>query len=222
MDAVILLSGGLDSTVSSHIARGDVGKEGKLYALTFQYGQRHDKEIDSAFAIGEKLGVEEHELLKIEIPAFSALLGDEEIPTGGLIEEIPSTWVPQRNSIFLAMAFAYAESVVASKVYAGMNYIDYSGYPDCRPSFLESIEEALNLASKQYVEDGKRIKIITPLLTLTKKDIILKGQELGVSFELTWSCYQGREKACGLCDSCRIRRKAFEDCSLTDPIEYEV
>lgn len=220
MDAVVLLSGGIDSSVSAYQAKGDIG-DGKLYALTFQYGQRHDKEIDSAFAVGEALSVDEHELVRLEIPTKSSLLGNSDIPVSGLTDKIPSTWVPQRNSIFLAMGFAYAESIGAPYVYAGMNCVDYSGYPDCRPEFLEAMNKALNLASKRFVETGKGIQLVTPLLHLTKKDIILKGTELGVDFSLTTSCYQGREKACGVCDSCLIRRKAFQDCGLVDPIEYE-
>jgi 7-cyano-7-deazaguanine synthase len=151
-------------------------------------------------------------------------LGSSDIPSDGVKPgEIPSTWVPQRNSIFLALAFAYAEMVGAGYIYGGMNAVDYSGYPDCRPEFLLSIEQALNLASKKFVETGKAIKLVVPLVKLSKVDIIKTGLELGVPYNLTWSCYKGPDElkqACGLCDSCRIRLQAFKDLGVKDPIKY--
>ena len=223
--AVVLLSGGLDSTVTAYIAKNDIGKRGELLALNFEYGQRHSREVESAVKVAEALRIN---LTQLEVPfgclvaASSLIKGSrEEIPAKGVASGIPSTWVPQRNSIFLALAFAFAETVDADSVYVGMNYIDYSGYPDCRPEFVSSINKALNLASKRFVETGRGIGIIAPLMYLSKKEIVLKGLELGVDFSLTTSCYQGRERACGYCDSCRIRLLAFRDAGIADPIEYE-
>ncbi len=221
MNAVVLLSGGLDSAVSAHIGKLRLGNEGKLYALTLQYGQKHEREIDSAFGIGELLGVEEHEKLRVDVVASALTDEGRDIRTTGVEEGIPDTWVPQRNALFLVLAFAYAESVGAEVIYTGFNIVDYSGYPDCRPEFVKAINWALNLASKRFVETRRGIEISSPLSGLSKSQIISKALELGVPLELTWSCYQGREKACGLCDSCRLRLKGFEELGLKDPIEYE-
>ncbi len=220
--AVVLLSGGLDSTVASYYARKDIGRNGELYALSIDYGQRHSKELLCALEIGELLDVASHPILKILGMDLlgSSLTGDSDIPTKEE-EGIPSTWVPQRNSIFLALAFAYAETVGAGLVYTGFNVRDYSGYPDCRPEFVEQIQRALNLASKRFVETGEGIGITCPLMHKTKAEIIGIGQSLFVPFGKTTSCYQGGEKACGVCDSCRIRLKAFEGAGLKDPLEYE-
>ncbi len=218
---VVLLSGGLDSTVTAYIARKDVGIRGGLYALTFNYGQLHQRELDSSIIIGEELNIC-HDILDLPLNRIveSALVGKGEIPTKE-IEGIPSTWVPQRNSIFLALAFAYAETVGATLVYTGFNIKDYSGYPDCRPEFVEQIQKALNLASKQFVETGKGIGIACPLMHKSKTGIIEIGQTLSVPFEKTWSCYKGGKKACGVCDSCKIRLTAFAEIGIVDPIEYE-
>ena len=221
--AVILLSGGLDSSVCAYMARQDLGKAGELYALNISYGQVHIREATSAQYIADEVGAS---LQRIHVPLDwlmeSSLLGDGDIPVEGLTEEIPSTWVPQRNSIFLALAFAYAEARHADFVYAGMNCRDYSGYPDCRPEFLMEVEKALNLGSKRYVETGYKTSLETPLLYMGKSDIVKVGNLLGVDFGKTWSCYQGRERACGVCDSCRIRLAAFKEVGLVDPIEYEI
>ena len=223
--AVVLLSGGLDSAVTAYCARKDVGKTGELHAISFDYGQKHYRELDCAAIIGEGLGVVTHPIIRIiglESLDTALLSGSvTEVPTAGVKEGIPSTWVPQRNSIFLALAFAYAETVDADMVYAGFNCIDYSGYPDCRPEFVDSINKALNLASKRFVETGRGIGIVTPLIRLSKSEIILLGDKMGVPFEDTWSCYLGGEKACGVCDSCRIRLKGFKEAGIEDPIEYE-
>jgi len=221
--SVVLLSGGIDSTVTAYLARRDTGKKGKLYAVSLDYGQAHKKELLCASDIGELLEVEGHPLFKILGMGLlgSSLVGKGEIPT----EEtrgIPSTWVPQRNSIFLAFAFAYAETIGADRVYVGVNSRDYSGYPDCRPEFIEAMNKALNLASKRYVESGKGIGIIAPLQYLSKTDIIKKGIELKVNFSKTWSCYRGRELACGKCPSCLIRLEAFRKLGMRDPISYEL
>jgi len=218
---VILLSGGLDSAVTAYIARKDVGVKGELYALNISYGQTHFREITSAQNIANELGAS---LKRMHVPldwlVESSLTGLGEIPTEE-VEDIPSTWVPQRNSIFLALAFAYAETVGADLVYTGFNVKDYSGYPDCRPEFVEQIQKALNLASKQFVETGKGIGIACPIMHKTKAEIIEIGRTLGVDFSKTWSCYQGGKKACGVCPSCRIRLAAFEEVGVDDPVEYE-
>jgi len=238
--AVVLLSGGIDSTVTAFLARKDIGKKGELYALTFRYGQLHSREISCAIQQSLTLGVKKHIVLPVALDMIggSSLVGKGDIPTGergqAMVQtfgiaygpsknanEIPSTWVPQRNAIFLAIGFGYAEVVGADLVYAGLNVIDYSGYPDCRPEFVEQLQRALNLASKQFVETGKGIGIVTPLSRRSKADIVKLGLDLGVDFSRTTSCYQGREKACGVCDSCRIRLKAFEEIGIFDSVEYE-
>lgn len=220
--AVVLLSGGLDSTTALYCAKKDVGREGKLYPLTIVYGQRHQKEIESAGSIVDLLGLEwmEIDISDLSMLVDTALTGQKEIPTGGSTG-IPTTWVPQRNSIMLALAFAYAETVGADMVYTGFNIVDYSGYPDCRPDFVSAMERSLNLASKRYRETGHGIGIITPLIKKSKAQIILIGQTLKVPWELTWSCYRGGEKACGKCDSCLIRLGGFQEAGVKDPIDYE-
>jgi len=218
---VVLLSGGIDSTVTAYLARRLVGSTSRLYALSFKYNQEHDKELSYAYSTGEALGVEDHLFLEVQIPAGSSLTGQGEIPSKE-VKGIPSTWVPQRNSIFLALAFSYAEAVGADSIYIGVNSQDYSGYPDCRPEFITAMSTALNLASKRFVETGKVIGIVTPLQYLHKTGIISTGLELGIDFSNTWSCYRGGLKACGKCPSCRIRLEAFQSLGKTDPLEYEV
>lgn len=221
--AIVLLSGGLDSTVTAYIAKKNIGKMGELYAVTFDYGQTHHKEIVFARDVAKELGVVEHlEEWELRIPAESSLLveGSEQVPTEE-VEGIPSTWVPQRNSIFLALAFAWAETIGADSIYIGVNNVDYSGYPDCRPEFINSMERALNLASKRFIETGREIMIEAPLQYLAKVDIIKLGASLGADFSKTWSCYRGEVRACGRCPSCLIRLKAFKELGLDDPIEYE-
>lgn len=220
--AVVLLSGGLDSAVAAYVAKSDVGKTGELSALTFNYGQVHKKELEFAELLGFDLDLREHQFgLPVIVPASSSLTGHGDIPQEGLSNGIPSTWVPQRNSIFLALAFAYAETVGADFVYTGYNIVDYSGYPDCRPEFVRAMQSALNLASKRYVETGRGIGIICPLIHKSKADIVKLGNKLGVPFEKTWSCYVGGERACRKCDSCLIRLEAFKKAGLVDPLEYE-
>lgn len=217
--AVVLLSGGLDSTVTAYIAKQDVGKLGELYLMTFRYNQRHYKEILSARLIGQKLEAVRHEFLDIPLGSIvsTALTGQKEVKTDGKEEGIPTTWVPMRNAIFLSFAFALAETVDADFVYIGVNSLDYSGYPDCRQQFIESINKSLNLASKRFVETGKGFGLITPIIRKTKVEIIQQGVKLGAPLGMTWSCYKGEERPCGECDSCRIRSKAFLDAGIEDP-----
>lgn len=219
---VVLLSGGIDSAVTAWIARQECEE---LSALTFGYGQRHEiKETRYAHRLGRLLGVVEHlELLvPIHIISKATLTGDgKDIPSVGVQGGIPTTWVPQRNSIFLAFAFGWAETLGYDSVWIGANVVDYSGYPDCRPGFILAIDTALNLASKRYVEKQEKIQLRAPVIQMSKSEEITLGRSLGVPFEKTWSCYRGGEKACGLCDSCRLRLKAFAEAGLKDPIEYE-
>jgi len=218
---VVLLSGGLDSATVAWFARTECDK---LYAMTFDYGQTHRREIQCALELGALLKVKAHRLIELpfmRLTGGSSLVGDGSIPKEGLTGGIPSTWVPQRNSIFLAIAFSWAEVVGADRLYAGMNSVDYSGYPDCRPEFIKAVNSALNLASKRFVETGRGIAIVTPLMNLSKKRIVSWGLELGVPYQKTTSCYSGEEEACGSCDSCLIRRKAFRGLGLEDPIRYK-
>ena len=223
--AICLLSGGLDSSVTLAIAKSE-GYE--VYATTFIYGQTHSKEIEAAKKIAKHFKVREHKIISLDLSeiAKSSLISGAEIPTGRSAEEIisckeiPSTYVPGRNIIFLSLALAYAESIDADAIFIGANAVDFAGYPDCRPEFFEKFQELINIGTKRGVE-GNPIKIKTPIINLTKAEIIKKGLSLGVPFELTWSCYLGKEKACGKCDSCILRLKGFKEAGLKDPIEYE-
>jgi len=222
--AVVLLSGGLDSSVAAYVARKDIGKTGELYTISFPYGQP-SIEADCSEKISKLLAVKEHWYsCPVGIPVTGTEGGVfkpfEDVRETGVEEGIANTWVPQRNSIFLALAFAYAESIGADFIYTGLNSKDYSGYPDCRPAFVESINKSLNLASKRFIETGRGIGIICPLMRLTKKEIVLLGLKLGVPFKKTWSCYQLGPLACGKCDSCRLRLQGFEQAGLIDPLKY--
>jgi 7-cyano-7-deazaguanine synthase len=219
--AVCLLSGGLDSAVSLAVAR----REGYgCYALSFDYGQRHRTELQSAARVASSLGAAEHRVVSIDLRAFggSALTADIAVPKAGVSEGIPVTYVPARNTVFLSFALAWAEVLSSSDVFIGVNAIDYSGYPDCRPEFIAAFESMANLATKSGVEGRAHLKIHTPLIQLSKCEIIKLGIRLGVDFGLTHSCYdpdaQGR--SCGLCDSCRLRLKGFVEAGLSDPLEY--
>ncbi len=217
MRAVCLLSGGMDSCVSAFVAKN----EGyTIYALTFNYGQRNRKEIECAKEIAKALEAKEHLIINADLRSIggSALTGDMEIPEKG--EGIPPTYVPARNTIFLAYALAYAEARNADAIFIGANAIDYSGYPDCRAEYIQAMQKVANIGTKRGVE-GKSIKIIAPLINLSKAEIVKKGVEMGVPFEKTWSCYRETEKACGRCDSCRLRLKGFKEAGIKDPIEYE-
>ncbi len=219
--AICLLSGGLDSATSMAVAR----REGfDCYALSFDYGQRHRVELEAAARVASSLGAMRHLIVPIDLRVFggSALTSDLAVPKAGLGPGIPVTYVPARNTIFLSFALAWAEVTRASDIFIGVNAIDYSGYPDCRPEFTEAFERLANLATKAGVEGRTRMKIHTPLIQLSKCAIIRLGAELGVDFRLTHSCYDPDEngRACGLCDSCRLRLQGFREAGIEDPIEY--
>ncbi|MCK5559693.1 MAG: 7-cyano-7-deazaguanine synthase QueC [Thermoplasmata archaeon] len=218
--AVILLSGGLDSATTIAIARA---QNYELYALSFRYGQRHSRELECASQLAEFYKVQEHKTITIDLTQLggSALTDDNiPIPEGraleNISEEIPSTYVPARNTIFLSFALAYAEVLDADAIFIGANARDYSGYPDCRPEYYAAIQQLSKLCNKRGVE-GRPIEIKYPLIDMTKSEIITKGTELGVPYELTWSCYQGGAKPCGKCDSCMLRAKGFKEAGLEDP-----
>jgi 7-cyano-7-deazaguanine synthase len=221
--AVCLLSGGLDSaTVLAYAQR----QGHRCYALSFDYGQRHRAELEAAVRVALSLGAAEHRVVSIDLRAFggSALTADIEVPKTGLGEGIPITYVPARNTVFLSFALAWAEVLGSSDIFIGVNAIDYSGYPDCSPEFISAFENMANLATKSGVEGRTHLKIHTPLIQLSKCEIIQLGARLGVDFRLTHSCYdpdmQGR--SCGLCDSCRLRLRGFADAGLKDPLEYTI
>src|SRR5438094_754003 len=223
--AIVLLSGGLDSTTTLAIAKAD-GFE--PYALSFRYGQRHAFELEAARRIAQRIGATQHVVVDIDLRQFggSALTSDIPVPKGRSIEEmgvgIPVTYVPARNTIFLSFALAWAEVLGASDVYIGVNALDYSGYPDCRPEYVAAFEQMANLATKAAVEGRQRVTVHTPLIELSKAQIIGRGLELGVDFSLTSSCYEPSPagEACGRCDSCQLRLKGFAEAGATDRIKY--
>ena len=222
--AVVLLSGGLDSTTTLAIAKHE-GYE--IFALSFEYGQRHRIEIDSAKQIGQSLGVREHRIAKIDFRVFggSALTDAIDVPKyrsdAEIAGQIPVTYVPARNTIFLSYALAWAETIEARDIFIGVNARDYSGYPDCRPEFIEQFEQLANLGTRAGIS-GERFRIHAPLIAMNKPEIIRKGEELGVDFSITHSCYDPASDgtACGECDSCRLRRRGFRDAGIKDPIRY--
>jgi 7-cyano-7-deazaguanine synthase len=226
--AVVLLSGGLDSTTVLALAQS----EGyAVYALTFRYGQRHSSEIDAAKAIARSAGAVRHQVVDIDLRAFggSALTAEIAVPKDRDLDrpvkgesEIPVTYVPARNTIFLSYALALAEVVGAGDIFIGVNALDYSGYPDCRPEYIEAFEKMANLATRAGVEGRTRLTIRTPLIALTKAGIIRLGASLGVDYSGTTSCYDpgANGEACGRCDACQLRLKGFREAGLTDPIEY--
>jgi len=219
--AVVLLSGGLDSATTLAIARS----EGyACYCLSVDYGQRHRAELDAAKRVADALGAVEHRMTTLDLTAFGgSALTDKSIavPTEGLQSGIPVTYVPARNTIFLALALAYAEVRGAADLFFGANAVDYSGYPDCRPEYMQAFETLANLATKAAV-DGRKLTLHTPIIQLTKADIIRRGTALGVDYGLTVSCYQASAQglACGRCDSCRLRRGGFEAAGISDPTRY--
>jgi 7-cyano-7-deazaguanine synthase len=216
----VLLSGGLDSYTAAAIARSE-GYE--IYALTMAYGQRHAVEIQAAKRVAHALGVVAHRVISIDLASFggSALVGDGSVPKDRELDDpsIPVTYVPARNTVFLALALAWAETVGAWNIFLGVNALDYSGYPDCRPEFIEAFERVANLATKAGVE-GARFKIHVPLVTFSKAEIIRVGTRLGLDYSLTHSCYDpGLDGTpCGRCDSCRLRAKGFEEAGVVDPL----
>jgi len=221
--AICLLSGGVDSTTCLAIA---LHQGFDSYCLSFDYGQRHRVELRAAREIAERLGAKEHRTVNIDLRAFggSALTDAIEVPKDRHEEEmssaIPVTYVPARNTIFLAFALAYAERVEAADIFIGVNAIDYSGYPDCRPQFIHAFEKLASLATKAGVEGKSRFRIHTPLIEMTKADIVRKAVELGVDLSLTHSCYDPDEngRPCGRCDACLLRRKGFEEAGITDQV----
>jgi 7-cyano-7-deazaguanine synthase len=223
-NAVVLLSGGLDSATALAVARRDGFT---CHALTIAYGQRHAVELDAARRVAQALGAVEHRVMHLDLRAFggSALTADVPVPTGRSEEEmasgIPVTYVPARNTVFLSLALAYAEVSEAFDIYLGVNCLDYSGYPDCRPEFVRAFEAMANLATKAGVEGG-RFHIRAPLIELSKADIIRLGTSLGVDYELTHSCYDPSPAglACGRCDSCQLRRAGFAAAGVPDPTRY--
>jgi len=223
--AVVLLSGGLDSATTLAIARSQ-GYEAS--ALSFAYGQRHSRELDSASRVAAALGARNRLVLTLDLRAIggSALTGDLAVPKSRTAGEIgvgiPVTYVPARNTIFLAHALAWAEVLGAEDVFIGANVMDYSGYPDCRPEYLQAFERMADLATKAGVEGKSRFRIHAPLIRMTKAEIIRTGHALGVDFSLTWSCYEPTAdgRPCGLCDSCTLRKKGFAESGHTDPLCY--
>ncbi len=223
--AIVLLSGGVDSTTVLAIAQS---QSYDAYTMSFRYGQRHAMELDRAKQISEKMGVKKHVIVNIDLRAFggSALTDDIDVPKERSDQEIgtgiPITYVPARNTIFLSFALAWAETLEIDTIFIGVNALDYSGYPDCRPEYIEAYQQMANLATKAGVEGKTQLKIQTPLISMTKAQIIQKGAKLGVDYGLTLSCYdpnpQGR--ACGACDSCLLRIKGFEEAGVADPTVY--
>jgi 7-cyano-7-deazaguanine synthase len=223
--AVVLLSGGMDSATAAAVAL-DQGFE--VCALSFRYGQRHAAELDAAKRVAERLGLRRHVVLDIDLRAFggSALTGDLEVPKDTPLERIgatiPATYVPARNTIFLSFALGWAESLGASDIFIGANALDYSGYPDCRPEYIEAFVRMANLATRAGVEGGG-LRIHTPLISLSKAEIIRLGNRLGVEYALTWSCYDPTPEgtACGRCEACILRRKGFREAGVEDPTRYQ-
>ena len=228
--AVVLLSGGLDSTTVLAVARSE-GFD--VSALTFSYGQRHSSEVNAARRIARSAGVVSHQVVDINLSLFggSALTADIPVPkdrdlhpSSPTAKEIPVTYVPARNTIFLSYALALAEVAGASNIFIGVNALDYSGYPDCRPEYIQAFEKMANLATRAGVEGSTRMTIRTPLISLTKAAIIKLGTSLGVDYSATTSCYDpgARGEACGRCDACQLRLKGFSEAGLEDPIDYAV
>ena len=224
--AVVLLSGGLDSTTTLAIAKSEGFTP---HALTFRYGQRHEAEIDAARRIAVELGVRQHVIAETDLRVFggSALTSDMEVPKGRSTSEmsrgIPVTYVPARNTVFLSFALAWAEVLNAQDVFIGVNAVDYSGYPDCRREYIQAFEAMANLATKAGVEGRRKLTIHTPLINLTKSQIIRRGLELGVDYSITRTCYDPDDSgaACGECDACQLRLKGFADAGATDPAPYQ-
>ncbi|GAA3043180.1 7-cyano-7-deazaguanine synthase QueC [Pseudonocardia yunnanensis] len=224
--AIVLLSGGLDSTTVLAIAKAQGFQP---YALSFRYGQRHSIELDASRRIADAMGVAHHVVADIDLRAFggSALTADIDVPKHNSAADlsddgVPVTYVPARNTIFLSFALAYAETVEASDIFIGVNALDYSGYPDCRPEYIAAFESLANLATRAGI-DGARTTIQTPLISMSKAEIIRTGLDLGVDYSMTWSCYDpsAQSTACGQCDSCLLRLKGFSEAGAEDPVRYQ-
>ncbi|MBP2645392.1 MAG: queC [Firmicutes bacterium] len=222
MKAVVLLSGGLDSTVCMAVA---INAGYEVLPISFDYNQRHSRELDSARKVAAHFGVKKHLVIKTNMDDIGgSALTDQEIsvPVGDVTRgDIPATYVPARNLIFLSYALGYAEVTGADKIYIGVNSLDYSGYPDCRPEFIQLFQKLADYSTKAAVQDGRSITVETPLLELTKQQIVLLGSKLKAPLHLTSSCYTGGPKACGKCDSCLLRLKGFAEAGIVDPISYE-
>jgi 7-cyano-7-deazaguanine synthase len=220
--AVVLLSGGLDSMVVAGLARE---RGFSLFALTIDYGQRHRVELAAARAIASALGVARHVVMPLDLRLFggSALTDDIAVPKSGVGDNIPVTYVPARNTIFLSLALAYAEVSAANDMFIGVNALDYSGYPDCRPAFIDAFAALANVATKAAVK-GQRFTVHAPLLDMTKADIAAEARRLGIDAGLSWSCYdpQPGPRHCGACDACRLRAKGFVEAGIADPTLYAV
>ncbi|WP_159790098.1 7-cyano-7-deazaguanine synthase QueC [Sodalinema gerasimenkoae] len=221
--AIVLLSGGLDSSTVLYQAQADGYR---CHAISFDYQQRHRRELQAAQDIAQAAGVVNHQVVQFDLSQWGgSALTDASLDVPGdrtlaeMTQDIPITYVPARNTIFLSFALALAEVQQAQRIYIGVNALDYSGYPDCRPDYIQAIEEAFRLGTKQGRE-GNPVSIETPLIHLKKTEIIQLGNQLGVPWEKTWSCYAGEAVACGVCDSCKLRLAAFEALNLTDPIPY--
>ncbi|WP_237229156.1 7-cyano-7-deazaguanine synthase QueC [Rubinisphaera sp. JC750] len=224
--AVVLLSGGLDSSTTLAIAR----EEGfEIYAISFDYGQKHRFELDAARRLAEAFDVKQHVVVKIDLGAFggSALTSDIEVPKDRSVDQmeaaIPVTYVPARNTVFLSIALGWAETLNCSDLFIGVNAVDYSGYPDCRPQFVDAFSRLANLATKTGVEGTAKWRVHAPLVHLTKAEIIQKGTELGVDYAMTHTCYDPNADGlpCGHCDACQLRLQGFEQAGLTDPAAYQ-
>jgi 7-cyano-7-deazaguanine synthase len=224
--AVVLLSGGLDSATTAAMALSE-GYD--VHALTFRYGQRHSAELNAARSVAYQLGVTKHVVLDIDLRAFggSALTGELEVPKDTPIEDIgrriPSTYVPARNTIFLAFALGWAEVLGSSDIFMGANAMDYSGYPDCRPEYIRAFQNVANLATRAAVEEGRGVTIHAPLIALSKREIIERGLALGVDYSVTLTCYDpsGDGIACGRCEACLLRVKGFREAGMEDPAPYQ-
>jgi 7-cyano-7-deazaguanine synthase len=221
----VLLSGGLDSTTVVAMAT----QQGfSVYALSFDYGQNHKVELEAASRVARELGVAEHRVAKVDLRSFggSALTTDQPVPknrsTEAMGQGIPVTYVPARNTVFLSLALAWAETLSATDIFIGVNALDYSGYPDCRPEFIAAFETMANLGTKIGVEDGRKIRVHTPLIAMSKRQIIEAGLALGIDYGMTVSCYDPSNtgEACGDCDACQLRRKGFAEAGQVDPIRY--
>jgi 7-cyano-7-deazaguanine synthase len=223
-DAVILLSGGVDSSTAALIAKQNGFQ---LHALTLRYGQRHQRELEAAKKVADFLGIKQL-IIEFDLRAIggSALTDEIQVPKGrrpdDMARGIPATYVPARNTIFLSFALAWAERIECADIFFGANQLDYSGYPDCRKEYILAFEGMANLATKAGVEGKSRLRIHAPLIDMTKAEIIATGVKLGMDYALTWSCYDptADARACGMCDSCRLRLKGFEEAGLMDPIPY--